>query len=273
MGVGMALGEPMDVRGVALNVRTAGQGPPVVFLHGVMCSGRFFDRQLEHFADAHTVVVPDFRGHGDSAKVLDGHTVSNYARDMGALFGSLALERPVLIGWSMGAMVAYEYMKAFGQDAVAGLVIVDQPPSDFAWGDGYEFGLFTPEILALTIEEIQMDLAAAAAGWAGLMLHEPTPETTAVFVEELTKVPPAIGTSILMDQTFRDYRRFIPEIAVPTLVAFGADDKATSPAAGEWIAKQIAGARLEIFEASSHCPFFEEPEAFNRSLEGFLAEL
>ena len=60
---------------------------------------------------------------------------------------------------------------------------------------------------------------------------------------------------------------------MPTLVAFGGDDKATNPAAGKWMAERILGARLEVFEASSHCPFFEEPEAFNAALERFLAEL
>ena len=105
------------------------------------------------------------------------------------------------------------------------------------------------------------------------MLHAPTPEVVAEFVRELMKPPPAVAVSILVDQTFRDYREFLPEITVPTLVAFGGDDKATNPAAGKWMADRIPGARFQVFDASSHCPFFEEPEAFNAALEGFLAEL
>jgi non-heme chloroperoxidase len=258
------------VLGVELNVRDAGEGRPVVFLHGVMCSGRFFQPQLERAAEgAWRAIVPDFRGHGDSEKVLEGHTVPNYARDLRALLESVGVERPVLVGWSMGAMVAFEYLKEFGQQDVASLVIVDQPPSDFAW-DGYEFSMFTAEVLAHTVEAIQMDPTAVATEFAELMLHAPTSEVVALFVEELTKPPPAVATSILVDQTFRDYREFLPHIAVPTLVAFGGDDKATNPAAGRWMADRIPGARLEIFEASSHCPFFEESEAFNRAVEEFL---
>jgi pimeloyl-ACP methyl ester carboxylesterase len=118
-----------------------------------------------------------------------------------------------------------------------------------------------------------MTQPAVAEEFAGLMLHAPTPEVVEEFVRELCKPPAAVATSILVDQTFRDYREFLPEISVPTLVAFGGDDKATNPAAGKWMADRIPGARLEVFEASSHCPFFEEPEAFNRALEGFLAGL
>ena len=77
--------------------------------------------------------------------------------------------------------------------------------------------------------QLRPDLAAVGHEWAELMLHAPTPESVAFFVGEFTKVPPAIAASILVDQTFRDYRQFIPTIDVPTLVAFGGDDKATSP--------------------------------------------
>jgi non-heme chloroperoxidase len=263
----------VTANGASLSVVDSGKGRPVVFLHGVMCSGRLFEPQVAHFSRGHRVVVPDFRGHGDSERTPGGHTVPNYARDMAALFEAIGVDRPVLVGWSMGAMVAYEYLREAGSEGVAGLVIVDQPPADFAWGGGYDFGLFTPEVLAESIEAIQTDVAAVAEEWAELMLHDPTPESVALLAGELAKVPPAIGTSILVDQTLRDYREFIPGIRVPTLVAFGGDDKATDPAAGKWIADAVPGSRLEIFDRSSHCPFFEEPEAFNRALEEFLAGL
>jgi pimeloyl-ACP methyl ester carboxylesterase len=235
-----------------------------------MCSGRFFDPQVERLAGRFRVIVPDMRGHGESEKALAGHTVPTYAHDLAAVLDALDVQRAVLVGWSMGAMVAYEFLRAFGSERVAGLVIVDQPPADFAWGEGYAFGLFTPEVLAEAVEGIQTDLAAVGHEWAELMLHAPTPDTVAFFVGEFTKVPPAIAVSILVDQTFRDYREFIPGVDVPTLVAFGGDDKATSPDAGRWIAERIPGARLEIFEQSSHAPFFEEPDAFARALEEFV---
>jgi non-heme chloroperoxidase len=260
----------VEANGVSLSVVDEGEGRPLVFLHGVMCSGRFFDGQVERLAGKFRVIVPDMRGHGDSEKTLAGHTVPTYARDLAGVFDAGGVERPVLIGWSMGAMVAYEYLREHGPERVAGLVIVDQPPADFAWGADYPFGLFTPEILAEAVDGIQTDPAGVAHEWAELMLHAPKPELVAFFVEQMTRVPPAIATSILVDQTFRDYRSFIPGIDVPTLVAFGGDAKATDPAAGRWIADAVDGAVLEIFEESSHCPFLEEPGAFNRALEEFV---
>jgi pimeloyl-ACP methyl ester carboxylesterase len=257
---------------VTFSIEDAGQGSAIVFVHGWSMSARFFQRQLAHFAASHRVIVPDLRGHGRSEKVTYGHTVPGYGADLHAILGQLSVRRPILVGWSMGAMVAYEYLRAFGPGSVAGLVIVDQPPSDFAW-DGYEFGVITLDALREMNEQLQTDQAALVAEFTQLMLHEPDEQTMAWMSEEILQVPPVIASTILTDQTLRDYREFLPQIDVPTLVLFGEDDKLTSPKAGRYIADRVPGARLQTFPASSHCPFWEESDAFNAAVAGFAAGL
>ena len=264
--------QQVRVGDVTFAVQDEGAGPPVVFLHGWSMSGHFFQRQLSPFAAAHRVIIPDLRGHGQSEKVLHGHTVPNYAADLHAILTRLSVQRPILVGWSMGAMVAYEYLRARGADNVAGLVIVDQPPSDFAW-DGYEFGVITLDALREMNEQLQLDQAALVSEFTQLMLHEPDEQTLAWMSAEILRVPPVIASAILTDQTLRDYREYLPRIDVPTLVLFGEDDKLTSPLAGQYIAAAIPGARLRTFPASSHCPFWEESDAFNGAVEAFAAEL
>ena len=266
------MADRIPVNGVELSVEAAGVGPPIVFVHGWSMSGRFFERQLRGLPAGHRVVVPDLRGHGRSEKALHGHTVPSYARDLQALLVQLGVQRPVLVGWSMGAMVAYEFIRLFGPGSVAGLVVVDQPPSDFAW-DGYEFGVFTLDALRELNEQVQTDQRAAVGEFVQLMLHKPDNDTIAWMTAEILQVPPVIASTILTDQTLRDYRELLPQLAVPALVAFGEDDKLTSPRAGEYIAQLIPGARLVTFAESSHCPFWEESEAFNRVLEEFAGRL
>jgi len=260
------------VNGVALEVVDEGSGQALVFVHGVMGSGRFFGRQVEHFATRHRVIVPDLRGHGDSEKSPGGHTVSAYAEDLHALLEQLGVQRPILVGWSMGSMIGYELLRRNGPDSLAGLVIVDQPPSDFAWPE-YELGFFTPEILDQTLEQLLTYPRGLVGMLVGLMLHEPDEEAVSWMTEEMLKVPASIAGCILLSQTLKDYRPFLPEVAVPTLVAFGADRKLTSPEAGRYITEQIKGARLVLFERSSHAPFWEEPEEFNRTLEDFVSQV
>ena len=241
-----------------------------MFVHGLMMSGRFFDKQVPAFAPTNRVLIPDLRGHGLSEKVLAGHTVGNYAQDLRLLFEDLGVSRPWLVGWSMGAMVVYEYLKAFSCDSVRGIVIVDQPPSDYVW-EGYEFGLLTPTSLAEMVEKLQLDQRALAEEFAQLMQHEPDPQTSAWMVEEIMRVPPAVASTILVNETLRDDRGFLQTIECPSLVVFGRDPKFTAPEAGEYIASQIPAARLVIMEDSSHCPFYEEADRFNRELASFLA--
>ncbi len=118
-----------------------------------------------------------------------------------------------------------------------------------------------------------MDQHAVADEFAGLMLHTDLTETKAWMIDEITKVPPVIATSILVNQTIQDYRPFFAEVHIPTLVLFGRDNKLTPPEAGEYIAGQISGAKLQIFEHSSHVPFIEEADAFNEALKAFVDSL
>ncbi len=268
----MTMTQRLRVNDVTFSVEATGTGRPVVLIHGWTMSGRFFQRQVPELSASFQVIVPDLRGHGASEKVLYGHTVPQYAADLHAILGDLSVERPVLVGWSMGAMVGYEYLSAYGSDAVAGLVIVDQPPSDFAWA-GYEFGVFTMDDLRETNEQLQQDQAAVVDGFTPLMLHDPDPETLKWMAAEILQVPPVIASTILLDQTLRDYREFLPRIDVPSLVLFGEDDKLTSPRAGAYIADRIPGSRLQTFPASSHCPFWEESRAFNEAVAEFAAAL
>jgi non-heme chloroperoxidase len=204
--------------------------------------------------------------------VLSGHTVEQYAADVLAVTTALGVERPVLVGWSMGAMVAYEYLKFAGDAAVAGLVVVDQGASDFIWPD-YPDGVFTAADLAQGNKELQTDQAAMARDFVDLMLHEPDAATSAWMVEEMMKCPPAIAGSILLDQTLRDDRPTIKALRVPTLVIFGEDPKLMNPVKGKWISEQVPGARFELIAHASHCPFYEQAEQFNALVSGFARSL
>jgi hypothetical protein len=68
-------------------------------------------------------------------------------------------------------------------------------------------------------EQLQSDQAAVVADFTRLMVHEPDEETTAWMTAEILQVPPVIGSTILLDQTLRDYRDFLPQIDVVGEVA------------------------------------------------------
>lgn len=96
--------------GALLHYEDSGDGRPVVFLHGCWMSSRFFTHQTAPGAlPGCRVIAPDFRGHGRSEKPLDGHTMAAYADDVRNLIETLDIHDVTLVGWSMGAFVAWEY--------------------------------------------------------------------------------------------------------------------------------------------------------------------
>jgi pimeloyl-ACP methyl ester carboxylesterase len=95
--------------GVALYHEEAGSGEPsLVFVHGWCCDHTYFAPQLEHFRRTHRVVAVDLRGHGRSDKPRQSYTMEAFADDLAWMCGQLGVEKPVLIGHSMGGIVAFD---------------------------------------------------------------------------------------------------------------------------------------------------------------------
>jgi pimeloyl-ACP methyl ester carboxylesterase len=114
---------------VALSHDDAGAGDPaLVFIHGWCCDRSYFAPQADHFSAAHRVVSIDQRGHGKTDAAPDGdYSVGAFADDAAALITSLGLDRPVVIGHSLGGVVSLA-LAASHPDLVGGVVMVDPAP-------------------------------------------------------------------------------------------------------------------------------------------------
>ena len=259
--------------GVNLYYEDRGEGQPVVFLHGVMAGLRYFEPQLSGLSETKRPLALDFRGHGRSEKTELGHTVPQYARDLRAFLEELGLDDVVLVGWSMGALVSWEYVDQFGTDRLAALVDVDMEPTRFRWED-YDHGTSDLEGLRDVLEAIQTDHVGLAEDIVDpLLAGPPSPELRRTMVDETSRCPPPIKCAILFDCTFRDYRGVLPELDVPMLVCVGTDETWRSVASVEYAAELAQNSQVEYFEASGHCPQVEEPGRFNRVLDEFVDAL
>jgi len=105
------------VNGVRLHYLIGGKGSPVVLLHGYAETGHMWRPIMPLLAQRHTVLVPDLRGAGGSAKPADGYDKKNMAVDIHELTSSLGLDRVRIVGHDIGLMVAYAYAAQFPQAA------------------------------------------------------------------------------------------------------------------------------------------------------------
>ena len=111
--------------GVRLAYDQRGEGEPgMVFVHGWCCDHSFFQPQVEHFARRHRVVTVDRRGHGASDKPAGVYHPDVFAADTAWLIEQLGLDRPVVVGHSMGGVVALRLAHLF-PESLSALIALD----------------------------------------------------------------------------------------------------------------------------------------------------
>ena len=98
-----------DVNGTRLHYLVAGQGEPAILLHGYTQTSHMWRPLIAELAKTHTVLAPDLRGAGQSAKPPQGYDKKTLAQDVHALASSLGYRRVQLVGHDIGLMVAYAY--------------------------------------------------------------------------------------------------------------------------------------------------------------------
>ena len=112
------------VNGVRLHYRIAGTGSLVVLLHGYAQTSYMWRALMPSLAGNHTVIAPDLRGAGESAKPESGYDKKTLAQDIRALTASLGFDRARVVGHDIGLMVAYAHAAQF-PEATERVVLMD----------------------------------------------------------------------------------------------------------------------------------------------------
>jgi non-heme chloroperoxidase len=260
--------------GATVAVTDVGEGPPLLLLHGVCMSRHFFARNIDALAASHRVVALDFRGHGASPAIEAGHSIAQYARDVRALIEHLGLRDVVLMGWSMGSIVAWEYQRQFAQDSrLAGVVIVSQGPSDLTQDD-WPNGIAEPLELGEWLAAAQDDFRGFFTEFVPAMFKTaPSAEEQAAMVDAICGIDPNAGCVILAGQTLFDVRAAIGGLTTPHLLVWGTDEGVIKQASGTWLDEHLPASSLHVFEDSGHCPMWEEPQRFNALVTDWVAGL
>src|SRR6266478_2369742 len=112
------------VNGIRLHYLIAGKGNPVILLHGYAENSHMWRPLIPELAKTHTVIAPDLRGFGQSAKPNGGYTKKTMAQDIHALAMSLGFRHHVVVGHDIGLMVAYAYSAQYPNE-VDRVVLMD----------------------------------------------------------------------------------------------------------------------------------------------------
>jgi len=263
----------IQVGDLNISVTDAGDGPPVVLLHGFACGKRMWLHQIRALKQRFRVIAYDQRGHGltDAPATATRYSASLLARDLVGVLDALRIERAALVGFSLGGGPALA-LAASKPERVSHLVLADvgagaDDPIKLEsmarrWGDLIGRG----DIDELVCDMLRSELFKVYARrnlrrrnhMAALIRSTPIDGLRFTLSEVLAK----------RKSLFR-LTGLLKSIRVPTLVMAGQLDYACSKAA-RLMAQTIPNATLKIIANSGHMAPLEQPAAFNAALLEFL---
>jgi pimeloyl-ACP methyl ester carboxylesterase len=259
----------VEVDGLRIAYESAGEGPPLVFLHGVLGDSREWWRQLSGLADEFTVIAWDAPGCGRSSDPVAPFGTADWAGALAGLLEAIGVERAHVAGLSWGGTVALELYRR-RPERVRSLILVDT----YA---GWKGSLSTQECASRvesSLRQAEMPASALAARWVPSLLRESAP---AGLAEEIASViagarPPMLG---LMAQAMgsTDQRDLLPRIDVPTLLLWGEADARSPLSVAEDFREAIPGAKLVVIPDAGHMSNMEQPERFNAAVRQFCREV
>lgn len=260
-----------------------GHGRPIIFLHGWTAESREWLPYGAELADEFNVFCWDARGHGDHeiSPECDTH-IARMAADLDHLIRHHNLTDVVLVGHSMGALTAWQYIRDYGTAALSGLCVVDQSPklqTDDEWHEGV-YGNFDAAANDRFIKFLQGDFAEGVlqlvANGHNVRSRENYENNSRGFQkmrEYLQRLPAPQLIHAWASLSREDYRAVLPSIDVPALLIYGDESQFYSQDLARWVAEQIPDTELFIYEGSDHSPHLWHKERFIYQLRKFAAGL
>jgi len=261
----------------------AGEGPPLLLLHGIGNNCQTWAGVIDQLAASHTVIAPDLLGHGASDKPRGDYSIAAYANGMRDLLTVLDIERATVVGHSLGGGIALQFAYQFpercsrlalvgsgglGPELSAGLRAATLPGAELVLGA--LAGISGPLRMGLqSIERVGRlsgwrrvgDLAEA--GDALLALKDV--EARRAFLRTLRGVVDARGQAV----TALD-RLYLAD-AIPMLVVWGDRDPIVPSRHAETVRSLVPSARIEVFSDAGHWPHLDDPKRFAGLLLDFIA--
>jgi 3-oxoadipate enol-lactonase len=257
------------VNGTELYYEVAGQGTPIVFVHGFSLDRRMWDDQFEALSPRHRVIRYDIRGFGKSA--LPAGSAYRNCDDLRALLDYLEAPLAHVVGLSMGGVAALHHALEYPA-ATRSLVLVDTALDGHPWMDEWD--------QSLDVIEAYAKRSGAKAGnerWLNHELFASVRERPEVRARLEQIVGDYSGWSWVNDSPAQgiDPRSIarLHEIDAPTLVIVGERDLPDFQIIASTLADGIPNARKVVIKAAGHMSNMEQPAEFNSIVSAFLGEV
>jgi pimeloyl-ACP methyl ester carboxylesterase len=234
------------VEGWPVRYQVAGEGEPVVFVHGLSGSTLWWARNVAAIAERFRIYLVDLPGFGTMHRSRRRFVLAEAASWLSGWMEAVGLERAHLVGHSMGGYVSVR-LAASRPEVVSRLALV--APAG------------VPARRSMLGHLLPLLLAARCA----------TPAFLPVLVRDALRVGPTTLWRAARDLLAEDVRADLRKIQVPTLLVWGENDPLIPPAVGDLLRREISNSRLLLLRGAAHVPMFDQPAEFDAALLAFLA--
>jgi sigma-B regulation protein RsbQ len=257
------------------NVKVAGKGPPMVFVHGFGCDQNMWRLLAPHFAETHTCILLDLVGSGQSdLSAYDRRkyaSLDGYAADLVEVLAAVTTAPAICVGHSVSAMIGL-LANLRCPDAFLAQVMVG--PSPCYINDGDYVGGFERKDIDALLETMESNYLGWSSNMAPAIMGAPDqPELARELTNSFCRTDPEIAKQFARVTFLSDLRPQLPLLQAPTLVLQCSDDIIAPTAVGEYLQRHIPNCTLRIIDNVGHCPHLSAPGASVAAMEQFIAAL
>jgi pimeloyl-ACP methyl ester carboxylesterase len=254
--------------GVRLNYDVAGEGKPVICIHGVLGSCRqwkYLVSALDKEAGCRVFAL-DLRGYGDSDKPHGGYDLATFVEDLRSFMDTLGIKKATLVGSSLGLIIVMSFAAKY-PERIEKLILVGNAAHVPNTPKIVVGALFSPLIFML-----KRVTGRWLAGHFFSNINSKTRADFDEFVDDIMRTPVRPQVKSLKAGMGVNLRGAVNQMNVPVLGVFTALDRMVDLGQAEMMRKCIKTGKVEIIDDSGHMPMLEQPEKFNRIVLDFLKE-
>lgn len=266
--------------GEKIHVQIAGEGPPLIMLHGWTASHQEWFPFLAELTPLHQVFRWDARGHGGHAlSRATEPTAQRMAQDLANLIEHYQLEGITVVGHSMGALTLWQYLRDFGSGRLAKVCFIDQSPkllTDSTWEHGI-YGAFNGDQAEQLLQLLEDDFAEGVLKLTAFGLNQRARQKYLDNAKGWERSRTALRAQVAkpliacwQSLTAADYRDVLRQIDIPAMLVYGGESNFYRRETAHYVANQIPNAVLHIYEGTDHSPHQWQRERFIRDLMDFI---
>jgi non-heme chloroperoxidase len=260
---------------VYLHITDAGEGRPVVLIHGWPLSDEMFEYQYNDLINNdYRVIGITLRGFGQSSKPYGLYDYDVHARDIKKVLDRLDIKKALLGGFSMGGSIAIRYVSLYKAAHVSRLALFGAAAPIWTQRKDFPYNLQKSAVDAL-VEQNYKDRPKLLSDFAKIFSATETSLNEGIgnWLNGICISASSYATAkCLIALRDTDLRKDLTKIKIPTLIMHGKLDKICSFDLAEQMKAGISGSQLIPFENSGHSLFLEETEKFNAELIKFAGK-